>query len=122
MNKYGHVSAIGAYVNTIRFALDNLEMYLDELGDNILYDDMSSFPEDVLGDDSLFDGYNNPWSPDDECDEFGAFYTPAQAGCDCDDCRCRTADAEIKPERMSVGNIMDILYKTRKAPQDYRMD
>ncbi len=122
MNKYGHVSAIGAYVNTIRFALDNLEMYLDELGDNILYDDMSSFPEDVLGDDSLFDGYSNPWSPDDSCDEFGAFYTPAQAGCDCDDCRCTNTDAKIKPERMSVGNIMDILSKTRKAPQDYRMD
>jgi hypothetical protein len=57
---------------------------------------------------------------DDEFDEFGAFYTPAQAGCDCDDCRCRNVDAKIKPERMSVGNIMDMLNKTRKtnAPSD----
>jgi hypothetical protein len=93
--------------------------------------------EDVLGDDTLFAGYTDPWSPDDEMDEFGSFYTPAQAGCDCDGCRCgndkdgnRANRPESKEEyfnwidskRMSVGNIMDILNKTRKAPQDYRMD
>lgn len=122
MSQYSQVNVMAAYVSMIRFALDKLELHLDELGDDILFDGMSPFPDDVLGDDSLFAGYTDPWSPDDECDEFGAFYTPAQAGCDCDDCRCRNADAKIKPERMSVGNIMDMLYKTRKAPQDYRMD
>ena len=121
MDKYSHINVMSAYVSTIRFALDKLELYLDELGDDILFDGMSLFPDDVLGDDSLFAGYTDPWSPDDdEFDEFGAFYTPAQAGCDCDDCRCRNADAKIKLGRMSVGNIMDILTKTRKtnAPSD----
>ena len=89
--------------------------YLDEMGDDILFGDESPFPPDVLGDDSLFAGYTDPWDTDE--DTFAA-----RAGCDCDDCRCRNADAKIKPERMSVGNIMDMLYKTRKAPQDYRMD
>ena len=78
----------------------------------------------------MFAGYTDPWSPDDlvecECDEcrcddefdeFGAFYTPAQAGCDCDDCRRKNADPENKINRMSVGNIMDILNKTRKNPK-----
>ena len=118
MNKYSHVSVMGAYINTIRFALDNLEMYLDELGDDILYDNMSSFPEDVLGDDSLFAGYNDPWSPDDEPDEFGSFYTPAQAGCDCDDCLCNKG--ESKKEYFDW--IEDVLRKSRQSPQDYRMD
>ena len=122
MGYYSQLNVMAAYVSTIRFALEQLELHLDELGDDILFGDESPFPPDVLGDDSLFAGYTDPWSPDDECDEFGAFYTPAQAGCDCDDCRCRNADAKIKPGRMSVGNIMDMLYKTRKAPQDYRMD
>jgi hypothetical protein len=29
---------------------------------------------------------------------------------------------KIDADRMSVGNIMDILKGTRKAPKDYRMD
>ena len=105
MDKYSHINVMSAYVSTIRFALDKLELYLDELGDDILFDDMSpmsSFPDDVLGDDSLFAGYTDPWSPDDECL--------------CDECRC-DKDSKIKPERMSVGNIMDILNKTRKDPK-----
>jgi len=120
MSQYSQVNVMAAYVSMIRFALDKLELHLDELGDDILFDGMSPFPDDVLGDDSLFAGYTDPWSPDDdddEMDEFGAFYTPAQAGCDCDDCRCRNADAKIKLGRMSVGNIMDMLSKTRKDPK-----
>jgi hypothetical protein len=120
MSQYSQVNVMAAYVSMIRFAMDKLELHLDELGDDILFDGMSSFPDDVLGDDSLFAGYTDPWSPDDdddEFDEFGAFYTPAQAGCDCDDCRCRNADAKIKLGRMSVGNIMDMLNKTRKDPK-----
>ena len=120
---YSQSNVIASYISMIKFAVEKIELYVDEIGDEVFFDlDESIFPPDVLGDDSLFAGYTDPWSPDDECDEFGAFYTPAQAGCDCDDCRCRNADAKIKPERMSVGNIMDMLYKTRKAPQDYRMD
>lgn len=115
MSQYSQTNVMAAYVSMIRFALDKLELHLDELGDDILFDGMSPFPDDVLGDDTLFAGYTNPWDPDE--DTFAD-----RAGCDCDDCRCRNADAKIKPERMSVGNIMDMLYKTRKAPQDYRMD
>ena len=108
MGQYSQVNVMAAYVSTIKFALEQLELHLDELGDDILFENMSPFPDDVLGDDTLFAGYTDPWSPDDECQ--------------CDDCRCRNADAKINPDRMSVGNIMDILSKTRKAPQDYRMD
>jgi len=126
MSQYSQVNVMAAYVSMIRFALDKLELHLDELGDDILFDGMSPFPDDVLGDDTLFAGYTNPWSPDDECK--------------CDECRCKSADpwgvsedsyysdkmrhrdAAVDPSRMSMGNIMDLLKGTRKAPQDYRMD
>ena len=135
---YSQSNVIASYISMIKFAIEKIELYVDEIGDDVFFDrDESIFPPDVLGDDSLFEGYTNPWSPDDEMDEFGSFYTPAQAGCDCDECRCgndkdgnRANRPESKEEyfnwidskRMSVGNIMDILSKTRKAPQDYRMD
>ena len=125
MSQYSQVNVMAAYVSMIRFAMDKLELHLDELGDDILFDGLSPFPEDVLGDDTLFAGYTDPWSPDDLVE------------CECDECRCgndkdgnRANRPESKEEyfnwidskRMSVGNIMDILNKTRKAPQDYRMD
>tara|TARA_R110002126_G_scaffold67754_1_gene171461 strand:+ start:21 stop:449 length:429 start_codon:yes stop_codon:yes gene_type:complete len=123
---YSQTNSMAAYVGMIRFALERLEVYIDDIGDGAYFGaDRSPFPADVLGDDTLFAGYTNPWDPDDDdddFDEFGAFYASAQAGCDCDDCRCKNADAKIKPESMSVGNIMDMLYKTRKSPPDYRMD
>lgn len=135
---YSQSNVIASYISMIKFAIEKIELYVDEIGDDVFFDlDESIFPPDVLGDDSLFEGYTNPWSPDDEMDEFGSFYTPAQAGCDCDECCCgndkdgnRVNRPESKEEyfnwidskRMSVGNIMDILSKTRKAPQDYRMD
>jgi hypothetical protein len=137
MTLYSQVNTMAAYVGMIKFAVEKLETYIDDIGDDVLFDGMSPFPADVLGDDSLFAGYTDPWSPDDDFDEFGAFYTPAEAGCDCEVCRCddeyddkRVNRPESKEEyfnwidskRMSVGNIMDILNKTRKAPQDYRMD
>jgi hypothetical protein len=105
---YSQVNSMAAYINMIKFAMEKLELYVDEIGDEVFFRNESTFPEDVLGDDSLFAGYTDPWSSDDECQ--------------CDDCRCRNADAKINPDRMSIGNIMDILSKTRKAPQDYRMD
>ena len=138
MTLYSQSNVIASYISMIKFAIEKIEWYVDDIGDDVFFDlDESIFPPDVLGDDSLFGGYTNPWSPDDEMDEFGSFYTPAQAGCDCDECRCgndkdgnRANRPESKEEyfnwidskRMSVGNIMDILSKTRKAPQDYRMD
>ena len=137
MTLYSQVNTMAAYVGMIKFAVEKLETYIDDIGDDVFFETMSAFPDDVLGDDSLFEGYTNPWSPDDEMDEFGSFYTPAQAGCDCEVCRCddeyddervnRPESKEdyfnwIDSKRMSVGNIMDILNKTRKAPQDYRMD
>jgi len=126
MSQYSQTNVMAAYVSMIRFALDKLELHLDELGDDILFEGMSPFPDDVLGDDTLFAGYTDPWSPDDECK--------------CDECRCKSADpwgvsedsyysdkmrhrdAAVDLSRMSVGNIMDLLKGTRKAPQDYRMD
>ena len=124
MRHYSQLNVMAAYVSTIRFALEQLELHLDELGDDILFDGMSPFPDDVLGDDSLFAGYADPWSPDDLVE------------CECDECRCKSADpcgisedsyysdkmrhrdAAVDPSRMSVGNIMDMLSKTRKPPQD----
>ena len=141
MTLYSQSNVIASYISMIKFAIEKIELYVDEIGDDVFFDlDESIFPPDVLGDDSLFKGYTDPWSPEDDCDEFGAFYTPAQAGCDCEECRCkrvdplgvsedsyysdkmRHRDAAVDLSRMSVGNIMDILSKTRKAPQDYRMD
>ncbi len=124
MSQYSQVNVMAAYVSMIRFAMDKLELHLDELGDDILFDGMSPFPDDVLGDDSLFAGYTDPWSPDDLVE------------CECDECRCKSADpwgisedsyysdkmrhrdAAVDLSRMSVGNIMDMLSKTRKPPQD----
>ena len=113
MTLYSQSNAIAAYINMIKFAIEKIELYVDEIGDEVFFDtDENIFPPDVLGDDSLFEGYTNPWSPDDEIDV-------SRKVCMCDAC---WDEAEVKPERMSVGNIMDILNKTRKAPQDYRMD
>lgn len=127
---YSQSNVIASYISMIKFAIEKIELYVDEIGDDVFFDlDESVFPPDVLGDDSLFEGYTDPWSPD-EMVEFGSFYTPAQAGCDCDECRCgndkdgnRVNRPESKEEyfnwidskRMSVGNIMDILTKTRKT-------
>ena len=136
MTLYSQSNVIASYISMIKFAIEQIELHVDEIGDGVYFDgDTSPFPPDVLGDDSLFEGYTDPWSPDDECK--------------CDECRCKSADPwgvsedsqydyddhrvnrpESKEEyfnwidskRMSVGNIMDILNKTRKAPKDYRMD
>ena len=137
MTLYSQSNVIASYISMIKFAIEQIELRVDEIGDEVYFDgDTSAFPPDVLGDDTLFKGYTNPWSPDDEPDEFGSFYTPAQAGCDCDECRCKSADpwgvsedsyysdkirhrdAAVDLSRMSVGNIMDMLTKTRKAPRD----
>jgi len=135
MSQYSQVNVMAAYVSMIRFALDKLELHLDELGDDILFDGMSPFPDDVLGDDTLFAGYTDPWSPDDDLRN-----ADGELSCRCDECRCKGADpwgvsedsyysdqmrhrdAAVDPSRMSMGNIMDLLKGTRKAPQDYRMD
>jgi len=125
---YSQSNVIASYISMIKFAIEKIELYVDEIGDEVFFDlDESIFPPDVLGDDSLFEdyeGYTNPWSPDDECK--------------CYECRCKSADplgvsedsyysnkmrhrdAAVDLSRMSVGNIMDILTKTRKtnAPSD----
>jgi len=111
MSQYSQVNVMAAYVSMIRFAMDRLELHLDELGDDILFEGMSSFPDDVLGDDSLFAGYTDPWSPDDDLRN-----ADGELSCRCDECRC-DKNSKIKPERMSVGNIMDMLNKTRKDPK-----
>ena len=98
MSLYSKSNVMAAYISMIKFAVERLELYI--------------FPPDVLGDDSLFEGYTNPWSPDDKTD-----VSPKLCMCDA----CWT-EADAKINRMSVGNIMDVLKKTRKAPQDYRMD
>jgi hypothetical protein len=108
---YSQSNVIASYISMIKFAIEKIEFYVDEIGDDVFFDlDESIFPPDVLGDDSLFSGYTDPWSPDD--DVFAA-----RAGCDCDDCRCRNADAKINDKRMSVGNIMDMLYRLVRHPK-----
>ena len=106
MSQYSQVNVMAAYVSMIRFALDKLELHLDELGDDILFDGMPSFPDDVLGDDSLFKGYTDPWDPDD-------YLVPNQGNCDCEECRCDAA-----ANRIGADAIMRILKTTRKPPQN----
>ena len=110
---YSQSNVIASYISMIKFAIEKIELYVDEIGDEVFFDlDESVFPPDVLGDDTLFGGYTNPWSPDDETD-----VSPKL--CMCDEC---WDEAEVKHGRMSAGSIMDMLKKTHKAPQDYRMD
>ena len=109
MSQYSQVNVMAAYVSMIRFAMDKLELHLDELGDDILFDGMPSFPDDVLGDDSLFSGYTDPWNPDDDLRN-----ADGELSCKCDECRCGKEN-KINAARMSVGNIMDMLYNTRKT-------
>ena len=123
MSQYSQVNVMAAYVSMIRFAMDKLELHLDELGDDILFDGMPSFPDDVLGDDSLFGGYTNPWNPEDDLRN-----ADGELSCKCDECRCKSADpwgvsedsGESKEEYFNW--IDDVLRKTRRVPQDYRMD
>ena len=123
MSQYSQVNVMAAYVSMIRFAMDKLELHLDELGDDILFDGMPSFPDDVLGDDSLFGGYTNPWNPEDDLRN-----ADGELSCKCDECRCKSADpwgvsedsGESKEEYFNW--IDDVLRKTRRIPQDYRMD
>ena len=123
MSQYSQVNVMAAYVSMIRFALDKLELHLDELGDDILFDGMPSFPDDVLGDDSLFAGYTNPWNPEDDLRN-----ADGELSCKCDECRCKSADpwgvsedsGESKKEYFDW--IDDVLRRTRRAPQEYRMD
>tara|TARA_R110000822_G_scaffold328_3_gene1381 strand:- start:696 stop:1094 length:399 start_codon:yes stop_codon:yes gene_type:complete len=121
MSQYSQVNVMSAYVSMIRFAMDKLELYLDEFGDDILFDGLSPFPEDVLGDDTLFAGYTYPWNPDEEDDDDEFYNQPLDKECQCDDCRCGKAN-KIYADRMSVGNIMDILRKTRQPPKGLRID
>ena len=123
MSQYSQVNVMAAYVSMIRFAMDKLELHLDELGDDILFDGMPSFPDDVLGDDSLFGGYTNPWNPEDDLRN-----ADGELSCKCDECRCKSADpwgvsedsGESKEEYFNW--IDDVLRRTRRVPQDYRMD
>lgn len=113
---YSQVNSMAAYISMIKFAMEKLELYVDEIGDEVFFRNESTFPEDVLGDDSLFRGYTDPWSPDDE-----PYNQPWDTECQCDECRCGKEN-KINADRMSTGSIMDLLKGTRKAPQDYRMD
>ena len=114
---YSQSNVIASYISMIKFAIEKIELYVDEIGDEVFFDlDESVFPPDVLGDDSLFGGYTNPWNPEDE-----PYNQPWDTECQCEECRCGKEN-KINADRMSVGNIMDMLKKTRQAPQDYRMD
>ena len=106
MSHYSQLNVMAAYVSTIRFALEQLESHLDEMGDDILFGDEPPFPPDVLGDDSLFKGYTDPWNPDD-------YLVPNQGNCDCEECRCDAA-----ANRIGADAIMRILKTTRKPPQN----
>jgi len=123
MTLYSQSNTIAAYINMIKFAIEKIELYVDEIGDEVFFDnDENVFGLDTFDDSALFEGYTNPWSPEDECDEFGAFNSStanAPKLCMCDAC---WTDADDKINRMSTSSIINMLKKTRKAPQDYRMD
>ena len=117
MSQYSQVNVMAAYVSMIRFALDKLELHLDELGDDILFDGMPSFPDDVLGDDSLFSGYTNPWNPEDDLRN-----ADGELSCKCDECRCKSADPwgvsedRGESEEEYFDWISDVLRRTRRQP------
>ena len=129
MTLYSQSNVIASYISMIKFAIEQIELHVDEIGDGVYFDgDTSAFPPDVLGDDTLFEGYTNPWNPEDDLRN-----ADGELSCKCDECRCKSADpwgvsedsyysdkirhrdAAVYLSRMSVGNIMDMLYKTRKT-------
>lgn len=87
MTLYSQSNVIASYISMIKFAIEQIELQVDEIGDEVYFDgDTSPFPPD------------QPWDKE----------------CQCDDCRCGTEN-KINASRMSVGNIMDMLSKTRKT-------
>jgi len=142
------IAVLQDQLRMIQSVASDMAMRLDELDESFLYAYGQKEDEelDELMADSWESGYaysmhlaqkdaeGEPPSPklcmcdecwgidDDECDEFGAFYTPAQAGCDCDDCRCddeyddkRVNRPESKKEYFDW--IDDVLRMTRRDPK-----
>lgn len=130
------VSTIAILQNQLRMitaVVSDMTMRLDELDDTLLYAYAQKEDEetDELMEDSWESGFNyythladkadesKPVSPKlcmcDEC-----WDVSDDEGCDCEDCREYAAHRNVENygNRMSVGNIMDILTKTRKAPRD----
>ena len=139
------VSTIAVLQDQLRIVtgvVADMAMRLDELDDTLLYAYAQKEDEetDELMEDSWESGYNyrahladkaaeyEPPSPKlclcDECWDV----TNDQGDCDCDECRCKSADpwgvsedsGESKKEYFDW--IDDVLRRTRRAPQDYRMD
>ena len=139
------VSTIAVLQDQLRIVtgvVADMAMRLDELDDTLLYAYAQKEDEetDELMEDSWESGYNyrahladkaaeyEPPSPKlclcDECWDV----TNDQGDCDCDECRCKSADpwgvsedsGETKKEYFDW--IDDVLRRTRRAPQDYRMD
>ena len=114
---YSQSNVIASYISMIKFAIEQIELYVDEIGDDVFFDlDESIFPPDVLGDDSLFEGYTNPWNPEDDLRN-----ADGELSCKCDECRCKSADpwgvsedsGESKEEYFNW--IDDVLRKTRRV-------
>ena len=115
---YSQSNVIASYISMIKFAIEKIELYVDEIGDDVFFDlDESIFPPDVLGDDSLFEGYTNPWNPEDDLRN-----ADGELSCKCDECRCKSADpwgvsedsGESKEEYFDW--ISDVLRQTRRQP------
>lgn len=115
-----------------RFA-DLMAMRLDELDETLLYAYGQKEDEEI--DELTSDSWNSGYEYRAHLAEKAAEYEPPSPklcmcdecwdvsndeGCDCEECREYTAHRNVENygNRMSVGNIMDILTKTRKAPRD----
>ena len=130
------VSTIAVLQDQLRMIQDvasDMTMRLDELDETLLYAYSQKEDEEIneLADNAWESGYAyckhlaekivEDESPSPKlcmCDE--CWDVSDDEGCDCEDCREYTAHRNVENygNRMSVGNIMDILTKTRKAPRD----
>jgi hypothetical protein len=126
------IAVLQDQLRMIQVVASDMAMRLDELDETLLYAYAQKEDEelDELMSDSWESGYaysthlaqkdaeSEPTSPKlcmcDEC-----WDVSDDEGCDCKDCREYTAHRNVENygNRMSVGNIMDILTKTRK-PND----
>ena len=124
------IAVLQEQLRMIQSVASDMAMRLDELDETLLYayDQKEDEHIDELMNDSWESGYAyckhlaekivEDKSPSPKlcmCDE--CWDVSDDEGCDCEDCREYTAHRNVENygNRMSVGNIMDILTKTRKT-------
>ena len=115
-------SAIAILQNQLRMIQDvasDMTMRLDELDETLLYAYAQNEDEEL--DELMSDSWNSGYEYRAHLTEKAAEYGPLSPKlCMCDECWNDEQDNNIDLSRMAVGNIMDMLNKTRKtnAPSD----